>query len=136
MTIFIKKSLLSSKLKKIKKWLIELRGKARFFGCFRIETQLNWYVIQQAGELIYRTTANQDDVNSEFFSAFWCAAILKNKLVYQSFIFLVHVIMTGPINSDGRYDFVVLSTNCNYPLYVFARDPIGYKVFVSIIYAI
>ena len=44
--------------------------------------------------------------------------------------------MTGPINSDGRYDFVVLSTNCNYPLYVFARDPIGYKVFVSIIHAI
>ena len=58
------------KTEKIKKWLIELRGKARFFGCFRIETQLNWYVIQQAGELIYRTTANQDDVNSEFFSAF------------------------------------------------------------------
>jgi hypothetical protein len=41
--------------------------------------------------------------------------------------FLVHVIYTGPINSQGEYEFAILSTNCNYPVYVFARDPVAYK---------
>jgi lipocalin len=59
-------------------------------------------ILKQAGELIYRTTNNQEDV-------------------------LVHVIYTGPINSQGEYEFAILSTNCNYPVYVFARDPVAYK---------
>lgn len=40
---------------------------------------------------------------------------------------LVHIIHTGPINAKGEYDYVILSTNCNYPIYVFARDPIVYR---------
>lgn len=59
-------------------------------------------IVKQAGELIYRTTSYQDDVN-------------------------VHVIHTGPLNEAKQYSFTILSTNCNYPLYVFARDPIIYK---------
>ncbi|KAI1731920.1 hypothetical protein Ddc_00765 [Ditylenchus destructor] len=59
-------------------------------------------ILKQAGELILRTTAHQEDVN-------------------------VHVIFTGPINTNGEYDFTIMTTNCNYPLYVFARDPIVYK---------
>uniref|UniRef100_A0A0R3RWD4 Lipocalin domain-containing protein n=1 Tax=Elaeophora elaphi TaxID=1147741 RepID=A0A0R3RWD4_9BILA len=59
-------------------------------------------IVKQAGELIYRTTSYQDDVN-------------------------VHIIHAGPLNEAGQYSFTILSTNCNYPLYVFARDPIVYK---------
>ncbi|MCP9265884.1 Protein CBR-LPR-5 [Dirofilaria immitis] len=59
-------------------------------------------VVKQAGELIYRTTSYQDDVN-------------------------VHIIHVGPLNEAGQYSFTILSTNCNYPLYVFARDPVIYK---------
>uniref|UniRef100_A0A915DET3 Lipocalin/cytosolic fatty-acid binding domain-containing protein n=1 Tax=Ditylenchus dipsaci TaxID=166011 RepID=A0A915DET3_9BILA len=59
-------------------------------------------ILKQAGELILRTTAHQEDVN-------------------------VHVIFTGPINTNGEYEFTIMSTNCNYPVYVFARDPIVYK---------
>lgn len=40
---------------------------------------------------------------------------------------LVHVLHTGPVNSNDEYDYVVMSTNCNYPIYVFARDPVAYK---------
>ncbi|KAI6222375.1 Calycin-like domain and Calycin domain-containing protein [Aphelenchoides fujianensis] len=59
-------------------------------------------IIKQMGELIFRTTAHQDDVQ-------------------------VHIIATGPMNTKGEYDYVILSTNCNYPVYVFARDPIVYR---------
>ncbi|VDN51804.1 unnamed protein product [Dracunculus medinensis] len=59
-------------------------------------------ILKQSGELIYRTTSNQDDVN-------------------------VHVIYVGPLNSNGEYSFTILSTNCNYPIYVFARDPVVYR---------
>ncbi|VDN17418.1 unnamed protein product [Gongylonema pulchrum] len=59
-------------------------------------------IVKQAGELIYRTTSNQDDVN-------------------------VHIIHAGPLNEANQYSFTILSTNCNYPLYVFARDPVIYK---------
>ncbi|VDK65875.1 unnamed protein product [Onchocerca ochengi] len=59
-------------------------------------------IVKQAGELIYRTTSYQDDVN-------------------------VHIIHAGPLNEAGQYTFTILSTNCNYPLYVFARDPVVYK---------
>uniref|UniRef100_A0A1I8EP83 Lipocalin domain-containing protein n=3 Tax=Wuchereria bancrofti TaxID=6293 RepID=A0A1I8EP83_WUCBA len=59
-------------------------------------------IVKQAGELIYRTTSYQDDVS-------------------------VHIIHAGPLNEAGQYSFTILSTNCNYPLYVFARDPVVYK---------
>lgn len=50
-------------------------------------------IIKQMGELIFRTTAHQEDVQ-------------------------VHIIHTGPINAKGEYDYVIMSTNCNYPIYV------------------
>ncbi|VDK42336.1 unnamed protein product [Anisakis simplex] len=59
-------------------------------------------ILKQAGELIYRTTSYQEDVN-------------------------VHVIHVGPLDANGQYSFAIMSTNCNYPLYVFARDPVVYK---------
>lgn len=39
----------------------------------------------------------------------------------------VHVLFNGPLNEKGQYEFTVVSTNCNYPIYVFARDPVIYK---------
>ncbi|KAK5979357.1 Calycin domain and Calycin domain-containing protein [Trichostrongylus colubriformis] len=59
-------------------------------------------MIRSPGELIYRTTSNQEDVN-------------------------VHVLHVGPVNANNEYEYVIMSTNCNFPLYVFARDPIMYK---------
>uniref|UniRef100_A0A0K0EX45 Lipocln_cytosolic_FA-bd_dom domain-containing protein n=1 Tax=Strongyloides venezuelensis TaxID=75913 RepID=A0A0K0EX45_STRVS len=59
-------------------------------------------IIKATGELIFRTSSNSDDVN-------------------------IHVIHNGPINSNGEYEYSVLSANCNYPIYVFARDPVVYK---------
>lgn len=59
-------------------------------------------LIKSPGELIYRTTSNQEDVN-------------------------VHVLHLGPLNTNDEYEYVVMSTNCNFPLYVFARDPEIYK---------
>lgn len=39
-------------------------------------------------------------------------------------IFLVHVIhVSDSPTINGRYEYAVLSINCNYPLYVIARDP-------------
>uniref|UniRef100_A0A915LKL8 Lipocalin domain-containing protein n=1 Tax=Meloidogyne javanica TaxID=6303 RepID=A0A915LKL8_MELJA len=49
-------------------------------------------ILKQQGELIFRTTAHQEDVD-------------------------IHVIFVGPLNAKGQYEFVVLSSNCNYPLY-------------------
>lgn len=31
------------------------------------------------------------------------------------------------MNTDGQYEYIVLAVNCNYPLHVFARDPVVYK---------
>uniref|UniRef100_A0A1I7ZB72 Lipocln_cytosolic_FA-bd_dom domain-containing protein n=1 Tax=Steinernema glaseri TaxID=37863 RepID=A0A1I7ZB72_9BILA len=59
-------------------------------------------IMKQQGELIFRTSNNQDDVN-------------------------VHVLAVGPINRNGEYEYAIMSTNCNYPLYVYARDPVAYK---------
>uniref|UniRef100_A0A0N4ZBD8 Lipocalin domain-containing protein n=1 Tax=Parastrongyloides trichosuri TaxID=131310 RepID=A0A0N4ZBD8_PARTI len=59
-------------------------------------------IIKATGELIFRTSSNSDDVN-------------------------IHVVHNGPINSNGEYEYSVLSANCNYPIYVFARDPVVYK---------
>ncbi|KAE9553401.1 hypothetical protein FO519_003360 [Halicephalobus sp. NKZ332] len=59
-------------------------------------------ILKQVGELIYRTSSSKDDVD-------------------------VHVLHTGPINANGEYEFVVLSTNCNFPIHVLARDPTVYK---------
>ncbi|KAF8353543.1 lpr-5 [Pristionchus pacificus] len=59
-------------------------------------------LVKAPGELIYKTNSNQEDVN-------------------------VHVIHLGPKNSAGEYEYIVLSTNCNYPVYAFARDPVQYK---------
>lgn len=59
-------------------------------------------IVKEKGELIYRTSNSKDDVN-------------------------VHVLHTGPVNSNGEYEFVILSTNCNFPVYVLARDPAVYK---------
>lgn len=47
---------------------------------------------------------------------------------------LVHIIHAGPLNEVGQYSFTILSTNCNYPLYVFARDPVIYKQVTNILY--
>lgn len=46
---------------------------------------------------------------------------------------LVHIIHAGPLNEAGQYSFTILSTNCNYPLYVFARDPVVYKQVTNIL---
>ncbi|VDL71941.1 unnamed protein product, partial [Nippostrongylus brasiliensis] len=59
-------------------------------------------MIRSPGELIYRTTSNQEDVN-------------------------VHVLHVGPLNANNEYEYAIMSINCNFPLYVFARDPITYK---------
>lgn len=59
-------------------------------------------MIRSPGELIYRTTSNQEDVN-------------------------VHVLHVGPVNGNDEYEYIIMSTNCNFPLYVFARDPVTYK---------
>ncbi|CAB3399472.1 unnamed protein product [Caenorhabditis bovis] len=59
-------------------------------------------IIKSPGELIFRTTANQDDVT-------------------------VHVLHVGPKNSNNQYEYAIMSTNCNFPLYVFARDATVYK---------
>ncbi|GMR60647.1 hypothetical protein PMAYCL1PPCAC_30842, partial [Pristionchus mayeri] len=59
-------------------------------------------LVKSPGELIYRTNSNQEDVT-------------------------VHVIHLGPKNTAGDYEYIVLSTNCNYPVYAFARDPVQYK---------
>ncbi|KAK6055264.1 hypothetical protein COOONC_07231 [Cooperia oncophora] len=59
-------------------------------------------MIRSPGELIYRTTSNQEDVN-------------------------VHVLHVGPLNANNEYDYAIMSTNCNFPLYVFARDPVTYR---------
>lgn len=59
-------------------------------------------IVKEPGELIYRTTSNQEDV-------------------------VVHVLHVGPTNENNEYEYVIMSTNCNFPLYVFARDPVTYK---------
>ncbi|PAV69148.1 hypothetical protein WR25_20582 [Diploscapter pachys] len=59
-------------------------------------------IIKSPGELLYRTTNNQDDVN-------------------------VHVLHVGPLDKNNQYEYAVMSTNCNFPIYVFARDPTEYK---------
>ncbi|CAJ0569402.1 unnamed protein product, partial [Mesorhabditis spiculigera] len=59
-------------------------------------------IVKSAGELIFRTSSNKEDVN-------------------------IHVLHTGPLNANNEYEFVVMSTNCNFPMYVFARDPVVYK---------
>jgi hypothetical protein len=59
-------------------------------------------ILKQIGELIFRTSNTKEDVD-------------------------VHVLYTGPMNSNGEYEFVILSTNCNFPVYVLARDPLVYK---------
>ena len=41
--------------------------------------------------------------------------------------FSVHVIHVGPISTNNEYEYAVMSTNCNYPIYVFARDPVVFK---------
>ncbi|CAD6193027.1 unnamed protein product [Caenorhabditis auriculariae] len=59
-------------------------------------------IVKSPGELIYRTTNNQDDVT-------------------------VHVLHVGPLNDNNQYEYAIMSTNCNFPLYVFARDAVTYK---------
>uniref|UniRef100_A0AC35U5B3 Uncharacterized protein n=1 Tax=Rhabditophanes sp. KR3021 TaxID=114890 RepID=A0AC35U5B3_9BILA len=59
-------------------------------------------ILKNPGELIFRTSASAEDVN-------------------------IHVIANGPINQNGEYEYTILSANCNYPIYVFARDPVAYK---------
>ncbi|CAJ0962502.1 unnamed protein product, partial [Mesorhabditis belari] len=59
-------------------------------------------LVKSPGELLMRTSGSKEDVN-------------------------IHVLHVGPLNSNSEYEYVVMSTNCNYPLYVFARDPIVYK---------
>jgi len=59
-------------------------------------------IVRGTGQMTYRTTSSASDVN-------------------------VYVLETGPTNDVGQYDYVVLAVNCNYPLHVFARDPVQYK---------
>ncbi|EFO89882.1 hypothetical protein GCK72_023702 [Caenorhabditis remanei] len=59
-------------------------------------------VFKGKGEMIFRTNANKDDVT-------------------------VHMLSVGPLNHQGEYEYIVMSTNCNYPVYVFARDTSIFK---------
>lgn len=59
-------------------------------------------LVKSKGEIIFRTNTNKDDVT-------------------------VHILNVGPLNHQGEYEYVVLSTNCNYPVYVLARDTSVYK---------
>ncbi|CAO4384056.1 unnamed protein product [Caenorhabditis nigoni] len=59
-------------------------------------------LVKGKGELIFRTNSNKDDVT-------------------------VHILSVGPLNHQGEYEYVVMSTNCNYPVYVFARDTSIFK---------
>ncbi|CAI2356527.1 unnamed protein product [Caenorhabditis sp. 36 PRJEB53466] len=59
-------------------------------------------LVKGKGELIFRTNSNKDDVT-------------------------VHILSVGPTNQHGEYEYVLMSTNCNYPIYVFARDASVYK---------
>lgn len=74
-------------------------------------------ILKQMGELIFRTTAHQEDVNGK----------LRPLRTLTKRTIVVHVVATGPLNANGEYDFAILTTNCNYPVYVFARDPVVYK---------
>eukprot|EP00081_Caenorhabditis_elegans_P026355 NP_509851.1 LiPocalin-Related protein [Caenorhabditis elegans] len=59
-------------------------------------------LVKGKGELIFRTNSNKEDVT-------------------------VHILSVGPLNHQGEYEYVVMSTNCNYPVYVFARDTSIFK---------
>ncbi|VDD93027.1 unnamed protein product [Enterobius vermicularis] len=90
-------------------------------------------ILKQPGELIYRTTSYKEDV-TVLIQTYICG---NNAVAVDNddckgdddgiFSRVVHVINVGPLNENGEYSFVILSTNCNYPLYVFARDPVVYK---------
>jgi len=70
------------------------------FGAPRISS--GYAIVRAPGQLIYRTSASENDVN-------------------------VNVIAVGPKNARNQYEWAALSINCNYPLHVFARDTIVYK---------
>uniref|UniRef100_A0A1I7WWX3 IgGFc_binding domain-containing protein n=1 Tax=Heterorhabditis bacteriophora TaxID=37862 RepID=A0A1I7WWX3_HETBA len=99
-------------------------------------------MIKSPGELIYRTTSNQEDVNGQLcFSTYHIRNVficettqLNSNLIKITaycneclYLSSVHVVHLGPLNSNNEYEYVVMSTNCNFPLYVFARDPVTYK---------
>uniref|UniRef100_A0A915EIB2 Lipocalin domain-containing protein n=1 Tax=Ditylenchus dipsaci TaxID=166011 RepID=A0A915EIB2_9BILA len=42
--------------------------------------------------------------------------------------FTVHVIhVSDQLDKNGQYEYAILAVNCNYPLYVIARDPLVFK---------
>jgi hypothetical protein len=41
--------------------------------------------------------------------------------------FTVHVIDAGYSPGGQRYEWAILGINCNYPIYVIARDPLAFK---------
>ncbi|KAE9553149.1 hypothetical protein FO519_003628 [Halicephalobus sp. NKZ332] len=41
--------------------------------------------------------------------------------------FIMNVVYTGPENSSGYYQYVILAVDCYYPLYVLARDPMVFQ---------
>ncbi|KAL1243321.1 Elongation factor [Trichinella spiralis] len=60
-------------------------------------------IVKGPGQLVYRTSNSPNDIR-------------------------VHIIKTGPLNSRGQYEYVVMTVTCNYPLHVLARDPVQYKI--------
>jgi len=59
-------------------------------------------MVRAPGEMIFRTSSNPNDL-------------------------MIYVLETGPLNRKGQYDYVILAVNCNYPIYVYARDPVEFK---------
>jgi hypothetical protein len=42
--------------------------------------------------------------------------------------FSVHVIhVSDRLNREGQYEYAILAVNCNYPLFVIARDPLEFN---------
>lgn len=66
------------------------------------EISSGFALLRGPGQLIYKTRNSRSDVN-------------------------VQVVEAGPVNGEGLYEWVVLSVNCNYPIHVFARDPVVYN---------
>lgn len=50
-----------------------------------------------------------------------------SKTFRNDFFSSVYVLETGPLNKKGQYEYVILAVNCNYPIYVYARDPVDFK---------
>uniref|UniRef100_A0A7E4ZXU9 Lipocln_cytosolic_FA-bd_dom domain-containing protein n=1 Tax=Panagrellus redivivus TaxID=6233 RepID=A0A7E4ZXU9_PANRE len=54
---------------------------------------------------------------------------IKGEIRFNSLLedTLVNVLHTGPVNSAGYYQYVILGADCYYPIRVYARDPTTFK---------